>query len=48
MKCDEPDEEVATRSLQPKSLVEFLRESPMVGVELDLERQKDEGREVEL
>ena len=36
------------RSRQPKSLVQFFRESPLVGVELDLERNKDEGREIEL
>jgi len=31
-----------------KSLVEFLRESPLVGLELDLERDKDPGRDIEL
>jgi hypothetical protein len=36
------------RSHQPKSLVQFFRESPLVGVELDLEREKDEGRETNL
>jgi antitoxin Phd len=36
------------RSHQPKSLVQFFRESPLVGVELDLARQKDEGREIKL
>jgi len=28
--------------------LQFFRESPLVGVELSLERQKDEGREIEL
>ena len=32
------------RSRQPKSLVQFFRESPLVGLELDLEREKDAGR----
>ena len=41
------DEELTGRSHQPKNLVEFLRESPFVGAELDLERQKDERCEVE-
>ena len=41
-------EELIGRSHQPKNIVEFFRESPFVGVELSLERQKDEGREVEL
>ena len=38
------------RKLQrPKtSLVEFFRASPLVGVELDLERSDDPGREVDL
>jgi hypothetical protein len=32
--------------LKPKGLVQFFRESPLVGVALDLERDKDPGREV--
>jgi len=31
-----------------RSLVQFFRESPLVGVNLDLEREKDEGRDIEL
>jgi len=31
-----------------KSLSEFLRESPLVGLELDVERDKDTGRDIEL
>ncbi len=33
---------------QPKSLVQLLRESPLAGIDLNLERDKDTGREVEL
>ncbi len=33
---------------QPKSLVQFFRDSPLVGVKLDLERDPDTGREWEL
>jgi len=33
---------------QPKSIVQFFRESPLVGVELDLERDKDTGRDITL
>jgi hypothetical protein len=33
---------------QPQTLVQFFRESPLAGVELDLERDDDTGREVEL
>ncbi|MEO7144844.1 MAG: type II toxin-antitoxin system Phd/YefM family antitoxin [Bryobacteraceae bacterium] len=36
------------KSGQPKSLVQFFRESPLVGVDLDLERDKDTGRDIEL
>ena len=41
-------EVLALRSRQPKSLVQFFRESPLVGVELDLERDKDKGRDIDL
>ncbi len=47
MTFDEQDDEVVPQSPRPKSLSEFFRESPLVGVELDLERLKDEGREVQ-
>lgn len=36
------------RSRQPGSLVRFFRESPLVGLELDLERDRDTGRDIEL
>jgi prevent-host-death family protein len=36
------------RSHQPKNLVQFVRESPLVGAEMDFTREKDEGREIEL
>lgn len=32
----------------PKSLVRFFRESPLVGLELEFERDKDEARDVQL
>jgi hypothetical protein len=32
----------------PNSLVQFFRESPLVGLELDLERDNDTGRDIEL
>lgn len=41
-------EQLTGRSGQPKSLVQFFRASPLVGVKLDLERDKDTGREIEL
>ena len=33
---------------QPKSLLEFFRESPLVGLELNFEREHNEGRDIEL
>jgi hypothetical protein len=38
----------AEKATPRKSLVDFLRESPLVGVELNLERDKDTGRDIEL
>lgn len=33
---------------QPKSLVEFFRNSPLVGSGINLEREPDYGRDIEL
>ena len=41
-------EELIGRSKQAKSLVQFFRESPWMGLELDLVRDKDTGRDIEL
>lgn len=40
--------ELVAKSPQPKSLVEFFRNSPLYGVHLDLERDPDKGRDIEL
>lgn len=40
--------QLAVRSRQPRSLVQFFRESPLVGLELDFEQDRDTGRHVEL
>jgi hypothetical protein len=47
MSSDEQYEQLITRSRQPKSLVQLFRESPLAGVELDLERDRDPGRDLE-
>jgi prevent-host-death family protein len=39
---------LVNRTRQPKSLVQFFRASPLVGLELDFERDKDTGRDIEL
>lgn len=48
MISDELYERLTVKSRQPKSIVEFFRQSPLVGIELDLERDQDAGRDVEL
>jgi antitoxin Phd len=40
-------EELTVKVRQPKSIVQFFRESPLVGAELNLERDKDTGRDIE-
>ena len=46
MVAEEQFERLAGKSRQPKSLVEFLRNSPLRGV--NLERDPDPGRDIEL
>lgn len=48
--CKKPEDSRSSnsRQIQPESLVEFLRQSPLVGLELDLKRDPDVGRDVDL
>ena len=48
MISDEQFARLTAKSRQPKSIVQFFRESPLVGADLKLERDKDAGRDVEL
>lgn len=48
MMSDEHYERLLGKSRKPKSLVQFFRESPLVGLDLDLTRDKDRGREIDL
>ena len=48
MLSEEQYQRLVGKSQQPKSLVQFFRESPFVGVKLDLERDKDLGRDIDL
>ncbi len=41
-------DQLVGRSHQPRNLAQFFRESPLVGIELDLARQKDAGSDIEL
>lgn len=40
--------EAAAGQPPPQSLVEFFRQSPLVGLELDLNRDRDPGRDLAL
>lgn len=41
-------EQLAHRARQPRTLSQFFAESPLVGVDLDLERSRDDvGRDIE-
>ena len=48
MISDELYQRLVGKAHQPQNLLQFFRESPLVGVELDLERDKDEGGDIEL
>ena len=48
MISEEQYERLAGKAHQPKSLVQFFRDSPLVGVELDLKRSEDKARDIEL
>jgi prevent-host-death family protein len=48
MISDEQYERLVVKSRQPKSLVQFFRESPLVGVQLGLARDKDSGRDIKV
>jgi antitoxin Phd len=48
MISEEQYNRLTARSRQPKSIVQFFRESPLMGVDLNLERDQDPGRDLEL
>jgi hypothetical protein len=48
MISDEQYEQLVAKAHRPKSLLQFFRESPLVGLELDLEWDKDVGRDIEV
>jgi antitoxin Phd len=41
-------ERLTKRGRRPRSLVAFFGESPLAGIELDLSRPDDQGRDIEL
>jgi len=48
MVAEEQYDRLVGKSHQPKNLVQFFRQSPLVGVALDLERDRDPGRDTDL
>src|SRR5208337_3378931 len=48
MVAEEQFDRLVGKSRQPKNLVQFFRQSPLVGVDLDLERDRDPGRDTDL
>jgi antitoxin Phd len=48
MISEEQYDRLTAKSRQPKSIVQFFRESPLMGVDLDLERDQDPGRDLQL
>ncbi len=48
MVAEEQYDRLVGKSHQPKNLVQFFRQSPLVGVDLDLERDRDPGRDTDL
>jgi prevent-host-death family protein len=48
MVAEEQYDRLVGKSHQPKNLVQFFRQSPLLGVELNLERDRDPGRETDL
>ena len=48
MVAEEIYDQLTAKSRQPRSLVQFFRQSGLVGSGLDLERSRDRDREIEL
>jgi len=48
MVAQEHFDQLVGKSHQPRNIVQFFRQSPFVGVELDLERDRDNGRDLDL
>lgn len=48
MIAEEQYDHLVETSHQPKSLIDFFRQSPLVGLELDFERDREPARDVEL
>ncbi|MFZ0953549.1 MAG: type II toxin-antitoxin system Phd/YefM family antitoxin [Candidatus Sulfotelmatobacter sp.] len=48
MVAEEQYDRLVGKTRQPKSLVQFFRQSPLVGIELDLKRDRTGARDIDL
>ena len=48
MVAEEQYNQLIGKSRQPKNIVDFFRQSPLVGLELDLERDRSPERDIKL
>ena len=48
MVAEEQYIQLVGKSRQPKNIVDFFRQSPLVGLELELERDRSPARDVKL
>src|SRR5258708_28888475 len=48
MVAEEQFDRLVGKSRQPKNIVDFFRQSPMVGLELDLKRDRSPARDINL
>jgi antitoxin Phd len=48
MVAEEQFERLVGKSRQPKSLVDFFRQSPLMGLKLDLKRDRSPARKIDL
>jgi antitoxin Phd len=48
MVAEEQYERLVGKSRQPKNIVDFFRQSPLVGLEVDLERDRSPARDIDL
>ena len=46
--AEEEYQRLARTSKQPQDIVEFFQKSPLAGLEIDLEREPDYGRDIDL
>ncbi|MGC1372886.1 MAG: type II toxin-antitoxin system Phd/YefM family antitoxin [Candidatus Sulfotelmatobacter sp.] len=48
MVAEEQFDRLVGKSRQPRNIVDFFRQSPMVGLELDLKRDRSPARDIDL